>query len=353
MIRIDGAVVSTSEGMVGAEIILASQHNNPVAELADVVVDHPRVVRVDAELQVVHPVGYDSFVRGSLVHRLPGPSAEEELAHAVDLAAAADLVVMAVGTTEEVESEGYDRRSLALPGNQDELVRRVLAANPRTIVIINAGAPVVLPWFDSAGTVLWAWLGGQECGGGMADVLTGVTEPAGRLPWTLPAAERDVPVPSAIPRDGVITYDEGVHVGYRSWDRLGRTPAACFGHGLGWTTWSYESVTVSPSGSAPSDALQVAVTVRNDGPRAGREVVQAYLEAPSGGGDERPVRWLAAFAGVRAEPGETVTATLTVRARAFQTWDVNTHDWLTPAGTYRLRIGRSVRDLRLDATIQR
>ena len=161
-----------------------------------------------------------------------------------------------MGTTEEVESEGYDRRSLALPGNQDELVRRVLAVNPRTIVIINAGAPVVLPWYDSAGTVLWAWLGGQECGGGMADVLTGVTEPAGRLPWTLPAAERDVPVPSAIPRDGVITYDEGVHVGYRSWDRLGRTPAACFGHGLGWTTWTYESVTAAPGGSDPSGAIR-------------------------------------------------------------------------------------------------
>lgn len=350
VIRIDGAVVSSSVDLVGAEVILASQHNNPVADLADVIVQAARTVRVDAQLQVVHPVGYDSFVRGSLVHRLPGPTADEELGHAVELAASADLVVVAVGTTEEVESEGYDRRSLALPGNQDELVRRVLAANRRTIVIVNAGAPLVLPWYADAGTVLWAWLGGQECGGGMADVLTGVTEPSGRLPWTLPAREQDVPVPSAIPVNGVISYDEGVHVGYRSWDRLGREPAACFGHGLGWTTWDYEDLAASGTGDG---SVVVAVRVRNAGPRGGHEVVQAYLEPPSGAGEDRPVRWLAAFDVVEASAGEAVSVTLTISARAFQTWDVAAREWTTPTGPYLLRVGRSAGDLRLDATIHR
>ena len=346
-------MVSSSEEVVGEEIILDSGHNHPVAVLADVIATSPRTVRVEAELQVVHPVGYDSFVRGALVHRLPGPTAEEELAHAVDLAADADLVVVAVGTTEEVESEGFDRRSLALPGNQDELVRRVLEVNPRTVVIINAGAPVVLPWYEQAGTVLWSWLGGQECGGGIADVLTGVTEPSGRLPWTLPAREEDVPVPSAIPVDGVVSYHEGVHVGYRSWDRDGLNPAACFGHGLGWTTWSYEGMTLSPSGGSDGapGSFDVSVTVRNTGDRAGREIVQAYLEPPAGAGEDRPVRWLAGFAVVDASPGEPATAQLTISRRSFQTWDVDAHDWATPPGRYLVRVGRSVRDPQLETAV--
>jgi beta-glucosidase len=352
IIRVDGAVVSSSEPLVGEEIILASGHNHPVATVADVVVESPRLVPVEADLQVVHPVGYDSFVRGSFVHRLPGLTAEEELDHAVALAASADLVVVAVGTTEEVESEGFDRRSLALPGNQDELVRRVVAVNSKTIVIINAGAPVVLPWYRQAGTVLWAWLGGQECGGGIADVLVGVTEPSGRLPWTLPAHEADVPVPSAIPVDGVIPYSEGVHVGYRSWEREGLEPAACFGHGLGWTSWAYDKILVAHHDTDHAvAAVELTVSVQNTGTRPGHEVVQAYLEPPERAGEDRPVRWLAGFDGVSAEPGGSATARIVVPVRAFQIWDPEAHDWVTPPGLYRIRVGRSVRDLRLDAFV--
>ena len=348
-ISVDGRVVSSSGQVVAQEVILDSTYNHPRARLAQVFVTTPRTVRIEADLQVVHSVGYDSFVRGALVHRPPGPGEEEELAHAVALAAAADFAVVVVGTTEEVESEGFDRGSLALPGNQDELVRRVLAANPNTVVVINAGAPLVLPWYCSAGTVLWAWLGGQECGGGLADVLTGRTEPTGRLPWTLPARESDVPVPAAIPDQGRIAYTEGVHIGYRGWERENRDPAACFGHGLGWTTWSYRSVTVLGDG----ETLELEIAVENTGTRSGREVVQAYLEPPSGGGQDRPVRWLAGFAVVAATAGEIVTVRLSLPRRTFEIWDVDTNCWRTPPGRYLLRIGRSLRDLRLDLPIQR
>ena len=348
-ICVDGVLVSSSDRVVAQEVILDSTYNHPPAHLTQVLVTEPRTVRVEAELQVVHSVGYDSFVRGALVHRPPGPSEEEELDHAAALAAAADLAVVVVGTTEEVESEGFDRRSLALPGNQDELVRRVLAANPRTVVVINAGAPLVLPWYETAGTVLWAWLGGQECGGGLADVLTGGTEPSGRLPWTLPARESDVPVPDAVPRHGRIVYTEGVHIGYRGWEREKRDPAACFGHGLGWTTWSYQAAAVVADG----EATELEVTVANTGTRPGREVVQAYLEPPGGGGQDRPVRWLAGFTVAQAERGEAVTVRLSVPRRAFEIWDVENACWRTPTGRYRLRIGRSLRDLRLELPIQR
>jgi beta-glucosidase len=344
-IEISGQVLSTGDTVVGAEVILDSSVNAPTPAVLSIDVTQPTTVVIDAVVQAVHPVGYASFARAELVHRAPGTSPDELLAAAVEAAAAADLAIVVVGTNEEIESEGYDRTSLALPGTQDQMVKEVLAANPRTIVVVNAGAPVLLPWLDEVPCVVWAWLGGQEWPEALADVLAGRTEPSGRLPWTLPADETDVPVPHAVPVDGVIDYHEGVHVGYRSWLRLGRTPAAPFGHGLGWTTWEHEDASVLHE--TDDGSVTVHVSVRNTGTRAGREVVQVYVEPPetSPVGD-RPVRWLGAFAVVHAEPGERTTVPVRVDARAFRTWDTERSGWVTPAGTYRLRVGRSSSDLR-------
>jgi beta-glucosidase len=344
-VLIAGQLASTSAAEVDEGVILASGHNHPVTPV--VRVSGTGTAELRAELQVVHPVGYASFVRALLAHRLPGPTAEDEMAAAVAEAAAADVAVVVVGTTEEVESEGFDRRDLDLPGNQDEFVRRVCAANPRTVVVVNAGAPVLLPWLAEAPTVLWAWLAGQECGTALADVLLGVTEPSGRLPWTLPARAEDVPVPHAVPRDGVIEYFEGLHVGYRSWEKDGRDPAACFGHGLGWTTWNYEDVTAEP---AEDGDVTVTVTVRNKGARDGHEVVQVYVEPPADpGGPERPVRWLGGFAALHVPAGASARVPVRVPRRAFEVWDPAAGGWLVPAGEHVLRVGRSVRDLRLTA----
>lgn len=345
VITVGGQVLSTSDVVVGAEVILDSSVNQPVPATVVIDVTEPTTVEVDALVQAVHPVGYASFVRAELVHRTPGTSPDELLAVAVEAAAAADLAIVVIGTNEEIESEGYDRTSLALPGTQDQLVTATLAANPNTIVVVNAGAPVVLPWLDQVPCVIWAWLGGQEWPEALADVLTGVTEPSGRLPWTLPAHESDVPVPDANPVDGVVDYHEGVHVGYRSWLSLGRTPAAQFGHGLGWTTWEYEAVTHTFDGEG---GIVLDVVVRNTGPRAGREVVQVYVEPPENSpAGERPVRWLAGFSVVHAEPGAHERVQVRVDARAFRTWATARPGWVTPAGTYPIRVGRSSGDLRL------
>ncbi len=365
LVAVGGQVVSTGDRVVGAEVILDSSVNQPVPATLVVDVTTPTTVDLDAHVQAVHPVGYASFARAELVHRTPGTSPDELLAAAVAAAEAADLAVVVVGTNEEIESEGYDRTSLALPGTQDQLVKAVVAANPRTVVVVNAGAPVLLPWLDEVPCVVWAWLGGQEWPEALADVLTGVTEPSGRLPWTLPAHEDDVPVPDAVPVGGVVDYHEGVHVGYRSWLRLGRTPAAPFGHGLGWTTWAHESAVLveraatadATPGATPgtSDAtgdVLLDVTVTNTGPRAGREVVQVYVEPPAGTADGRPVRWLGGFTVVRAAPGERTTARVRVDADAFRTWDPAGHGWVTPAGTYTLRVGRSSGDLRLTVDVE-
>ena len=286
-----------------------------------------------------------SLVRGFAVVSLvlgygaPMASARELLEEAEALAAAADVAVVVVGTTDEVESEGFDRTSLALPGQQDELVRRVTAVNPRTIVVVNAGSPVELPWANDVAAVFLAWFPGQEAGHALADVLLGAAEPGGRLPTTWPVAEADCPVLDVTPHDGLLPYDEGVFIGYRAWDRSAVAPRYPFGHGLGYTTWEYRDVT--------ADATQVTVTVRNTGSRAGREVVQVYL-APASPDAGRPQRWLAGFATVAAEPGEAATVTIELPERAFQTWD---NGWTTAAGEYSVEVAHSLGDTRGTAAV--
>jgi beta-glucosidase len=285
-------------------------------------------------------------VHFQLVVDRPHGDEETELDRAVALAAGADVAVVVVGTTEEVESEGFDRDSLALPGRQDDLVRRVVAANPRTVVVVNSGAPVLLPWAEQVPAVLVSWFPGQEFGNALADVLLGLTEPGGRLPVTWPAdAER---LPSTRPVDGVLAYDEGLFIGYRGYDRDGRRPAFAFGHGLGYTSWVYLAADASAPG--PDGAVTVQVRLRNAGRRRGREVVQVYASRP-GSTVPRVERWLAGFATVDADPGEEVTATVVVPHRAFRHWDTAAHGWAVEPGDVRLEIGASAHHRPLTSTV--
>jgi beta-glucosidase len=287
--------------------------------------------------------GFGTFVQLNLVP--PHGTDDEEIARAVALAAASDAAVVVVGTTAQVESEGFDRTTLALPGRQDELVRRVIAANARTVVVVNSGAPVLLPWAQDAAAVLLSWFGGQEYGDALADVLLGDVEPGGRLPMTWPASEDGLP--STRPADGVLAYDEGLFIGYRAYDRDGREPLFPFGHGIGYTTWSHESLTLE---HAPDGAPGVAacVQVRNTGSRRGREVVQVYASRP-GSAVERPAKWLAGFATVDADPGETVTVGILIPERAFQHWTAQ--GWSTEPGSFVLAAGPSSASLPLAARL--
>ena len=272
-------------------------------------------------------------------------SDDEELDRAVALAREADAAVVVVGTTEEVESEGFDRDTLALPGRQDELVGRVAAVNPRTVVVVNAGAPVLLPWREEVSAVLLAWFPGQEFGNALADVLLGDAEPGGRLPMTWPAAEHQL-IPSTRPVDGGLVYEESVHVGHRAYERAGVEPAFWLGHGLGYTDWEYLDARVVPDGAG---GLTVRARVRNRGRRAGREVVQVYASRPDSA-VERPSRWLVGFAATEAGPGEEATVDVAVPARAFAHWDSGSHGWRTEPGTFQLAVGRSASDLPLRST---
>lgn len=287
------------------------------------------------------PVAIVSFALG---HLEPQRDPEELLEEAVAAATAADIAVVVVATTDKVESEGFDRTTLTLPGRQDELVARVAAANPRTVVVVNSGAPVEMPWREDVAAVLLTWFPGQEAGAALAEVLTGAAEPGGRLPTTWPAALADCPVTAVAPVDGTLSYDEGLFIGYRAWDRLDVAPAYPFGHGLGYTSWEYAGADWDPAAAA------MTVRVTNTGPRAGREVVQAYI-APVTADPARPARALAGFATVEAGPGESVTTAITLPRRAFEVWDEARRAWAFRPGAYDVRIGSSSADTPLTVRI--
>jgi beta-glucosidase len=299
----------------------------------------------------------DDWPQGPVAIRLgvvPAPDDDTLLNQAVEAARAADAAVLVVGSGPASESEGFDRPGLALPGRQDELVRRVAAVNNRTIVVVNAGMPVLMPWADQVAAVGYAWLPGQAMGAALADVLLGRAEPGGRLPVTIPVAEADCPVLHSVPEEGRLEYREGLLIGYRGYDRAGTKPRFPFGHGLGYTTWAYESAAADATVVPPDCDLGVTVVLRNTGPRAGREVVQAYLEPPAAE-PGRPVRVLAAFAGVTAAPGEHAEARLTVPARAFARYHEGAGrfgGWVRPSGEFTIRIGRSSADLPLHLRVK-
>jgi len=341
---VDGAEVFDATLALPENADIAEALMRPPQQLAPVQLAAGQSVAVVAEHDVHSSpfAGFGTLVQLNLVP--PHRTDDEEIATAAALAAASEAAVVVVGTTSDAESEGFDRTTLALPGRQDELVRQVIAANPRTVVVVNSGAPVLLPWAQDAAAVLLSWFGGQEYGDALADVLLGDVEPGGRLPMTWPASEEGLP--STQPVDGVLTYHEGLFIGYRGYDRDGREPLFPFGHGTGYTTWAHESVTLDQA-PAGASGVAVCVQVRNTGSRRGREVVQVYASRPDSA-VERPAKWLAGFAPVDADPGETVTVGILIPERAFQHW--NDQGWFTEPGSFVLAAGPSSASLPL--TIQ-
>ncbi|WP_062352850.1 beta-glucosidase H [Herbidospora yilanensis] len=274
----------------------------------------------------------------ALGHRAPETMRDPDLLleEAVAAAAEAEVAVVVVGTSREVESEGFDRTSLRLPGRQDELVSRVAAANPRTVVVVNAGAPVEMPWREEVAAILLTWFPGQEGGHALADVLLGRAEPGGRLPTTWPATLEDCPVSQVSPENGTLSYDEGVFIGYRAWDRAAKAPAFSFGSGQGYTRWDYQE--------AWRQDEDVIVRIRNSSDRAGREVVQVYVR-PAVENPDLPVRRLAGFAVVAADPGESAEARIHIPERSYQSWTSN--GWRRMSDVWVIEVSHSLHDTRL------
>lgn len=259
---------------------------------------------------------------------------------AVAAARDADVAVVVVGTNSRVEAEGSDRTDLSLPGRQDELVRSVAATGTPTVVVVNSGAPVLLPWRSEVDAIVLSWFGGQEYGHALADVLFGDREPTGRLPMTWPDGMDDVPVLDVTPREGVLRYDEGVYIGYRAWLRNAVRPAYPFGFGLGYTTFEM-SAELCEGGDAGTILLDVFV--QNTGDRDGRHVIQVYV---AGGPEELdlPARRLVAFQGVVLAAGERRHVPVEVDRRSFAYWDSEKNGWADPDGPLRLIVARSAED---------
>ncbi len=285
------------------------------------------------------------------------PLGDKAIAAAAAIARDADVAVVFVGRSGEWDTEGADLLDIKLPGRQDELVSAVAKANKRTIVVLQTGGPVEMPWLGEVSAVVEAWYPGQEAGHSIVDVLTGKAEPGGRLPQSFPVRWNDNPVHSQ-DREiypglaGKVRYEEGVFIGYRHYDRQGVEPMFPFGFGLSYTRFELADLAVDDSKFDPDGTASVYVTVSNTGERAGSEVIQLYV-ADEASSVPRPAKELKAFAKVHLEAGETRRVKLDLRDRDFAFYSVDAKHWLVEPGSFALLVGTSATDVKLGAQIRR
>ncbi|NQX33552.1 glycoside hydrolase family 3 C-terminal domain-containing protein [Herbiconiux sp. VKM Ac-2851] len=280
---------------------------------------------------VVFATGYDGATNRA---------SEVQLREAERAAAAADVAVVVVGLPETYETEGVDREHLRLPVDHDRLVETVRAANPRTVVVLQNGAPVELPWRRGVAAILEGYLGGQAGGSALAEVLLGLAEPGGRLAETFPERYHDHPLAHLPNGPATVEYRESLYLGYRWFDSAGEDVAFCFGQGLSYTRFAWGEPVIERG----DDEVTVRVTVTNTGERAGSEVVQLYLHDGSAE-TFRPEQELRGFAKATLEPGASETLTLTLGRRAFSWWNPGISAWQLSPGPFELRLGRSSRDV--------
>jgi beta-glucosidase len=271
---------------------------------------------------------------------------------AVGIARTADVALLYVALPSFKESEGYDRIDLDLTAQQVALIRAVTAVQPKTVVILNNGAPVVMgEWLDGAAAVLEAWMMGQAGGGAVADVLFGRVNPSGKLAETYPLRLRDTPAYLNFPgENGQVRYGEGLFIGYRYYDAREIPVLFPFGHGLSYTTFAYGNVRVSAGSFKDVDGVTVSVDVSNTGPVAGKEVVQVYVRDRESR-LARPDKELKGFAKVALQPGESKTVSIPLDFRAFAYYDPAHGQWVTEDGEFDILVGASSADIRGCATV--
>lgn len=269
---------------------------------------------------------------------------ESDVQQAVEAARQADVAIVFAGLNAEWDNEGLDRPGIDLPHRQNELVQCVREINPNTVVVLQSGSPLSLPWLANVKAVLQAWYPGQECGHAIADVLLGLAEPGGRLPQTWPQRIEDTVaygVDSEYPGlDGEVNYAEGVFIGYRHHEAHGLTPMFPFGHGLSYSRFEISNLRVNQTTIQPSDQMTVTAHVKNVGPRAGSEVVQLYVSDVRST-LSRPLQELKAFGKVHLMPGEQREVTMPLDMRSFAAYDPSRAAWWAEAGEFDIRVGRS------------
>ena len=282
----------------------------------------------------------------SVSMRVPDP----DRSAAIKAAAAADLVLLFVGSGTTEETEGRDRANLTLSAGQDDFVREVLSVNPSTAVIVNSGSPVEMPWVSEVPAILHIWLPGGEGGGGLADLLTGIESPSGKLPMTFPLRYQDSPAFPFYPGGRTAEYGEGIFVGYRYYDKVGRDVLFPFGHGLTFSTFDLGELR-GPIDPVFPDDVEVSLTLTNIGCVVAAETVQIYIEDKAGP-EAMPLRQLRVFQKVRLAPGEASSLVFKLSQRDFAWYDEYEDRWTVTPGRYVIHAGFSSRDIRQSLEIE-
>lgn len=305
-----------------------------------------------------------NFAQGySGVYKAPGRRDSTEqvfkpdsamIAQAVATAKSSDIAILFIGGNRDYESEGRDRKSLALPFAEQALVDAVSAANPRTIIVVVGGAPYDIGEIKKKNsTIVWSWYNGSENGNALADVLTGKVNPSGKLPFTFPASLDQSPAHALGAYPGAnlkVEYKEGILVGYRWFDTKNIEPLYCFGYGLSYTDFDYPSMHIGKKSYKATETILATVTVKNTGKYAGKEVVQLYVSKPNSA-VERAEKELKAFKKVMITPGQTSAVSLSIPVKALAYYDVKTSKWVVEPGQYKILAGTSSRDIKQTATI--
>ncbi|EED17935.1 beta-glucosidase [Talaromyces stipitatus ATCC 10500] len=269
---------------------------------------------------------------------------EESIKQAVDLASKMEQVILVAGLNGEWETEGNDREHMDLPPGTDELISRVLDVNPNVAVVIQSGTPVTMPWIDKANVLAQAWFGGNELGNGLADVLYGDVNPAGKLSLTIPARLEDNPSYLNFGSErGRVLYGEDVYVGYRYFEKAGVKPLFPFGYGLSYTTFARSGLSLQVDSEKPiledGERITASLTVANTGSVAGAETVQLWIQPPAIANIKRPVRELKGFTKVHLQPGEKKDVSITVEKKiATSFWDEIRESWASEKGEYTVLI---------------
>lgn len=312
---------------------------------------------------LIHPLQLDSAYNEMQARGLPMTYAqgypldsdqpdEALIAEACRAAAAAQAAVVFAGLPASYESEGFDRSHMDMPAAHNELIRRVCQVQPRTVVVLSGGAPVAMPWLEQAPAVLNLYLGGEASGSAAVDLLYGDVNPSGKLAETYPLSLEDTPCYGNFAAHGLTSeYREGLFVGYRYYDSAQKPVCFPFGFGLSYTSFAYHDLQLSRSALREGEGLSLQVTITNTGRRAGAESFQVYVRAPQGPA-YRPEKELKGFGKVFLEPGESKTVTVQLDSRAFAYYNPLIHDWYVASGSYRVLVGASSRDIRLEAPVE-
>jgi len=281
----------------------------------------------------------------------PRPEEDDRIARAVELARKSDVAIVCAGMPMGYETEGEDRPHMDLPGPQAELIKAVAQANRNTVVVLNCGAPVTMPWLDDVPAALEAFYPGMEGGHAIASILLGQVNPSGKLPVTFPKRLADNPTFINYPGAKEVLYGEGIFVGYRYYDARDVEPLFPFGFGLSYTTFAYSDLRVLPQEAQAGEPIEVAVTVTNTGDRAGKEVVQLYVHDRAST-LARPPKELKGLKKVFLEPGESTVVNLVLDQRALSFYDPDREQWVAEPGEFEVLVGSSSRDVRARATFK-